>query len=61
MIIKCCIIENSAECANAIKEMESRIPCFSSLDLLDENSIEYTISCREEDVIYVEKTLAEFV
>lgn len=61
MIIKCYIIENSAECATAIKAMEAKIPCFSTLDLLDEDSIEYTISCREEDVVFVEKTLAEFV
>ena len=61
MIIKCYILENSAECAVAVKNLENSIPCFTSIDLLDDDNIEFTISCREEDAIFVENSLAKFV
>ncbi len=61
MTIKCYIIENSAECAIAVRNLETAIPCFSELDLRDDNSLEYTISCRLEDVVIVEAYLARFV
>lgn len=61
MTIKCYIIENSAECAIAVRRLEDTIPCFSTVELLDDESIEYTISCRIEDVSVVEVFLAKFV
>lgn len=61
MITKCYIIENSAACAKTVQHLEASIPCFSWLELLDDDSIEYTISCREEDVVTVEVLLARFV
>ena len=61
MTIKCYIIENTAACALAVRELEELIPCFSKLDLRDDDSIEYTISCRLEDVAIVEIYLARFV
>lgn len=61
MTIKCYIIENSAECAIAIRKLENIIPCFTTVELLDDESIEYTISCRTEDVSVVEIFLANFV
>ena len=61
MIIKCYIIENSAECAVVVRKLEDTIPCFSTVELLDDDSIEYTISCRVEDAIFVENSLAKFV
>lgn len=61
MIIKCYVIENSVECAIAVRKLEDTIPCFSTVELLDDDSIEFTISCREEDVVIVEYFLAKFV
>lgn len=61
MSIKCYIIENSAKCAVAIHKLEEAIPCFTSLNLLDDDSIEFTISCRIEDIPVVEYFLAKFV
>ena len=61
MTIKCYIIENSAECAIAVRKLEDTIPCFSTVELLDDESIEYTISCRVEDACIVEVFLAKFV
>lgn len=61
MTTKCYIIENSAECAKTVQHLELMIPCFSWMELLDDDSIEYTISCREEDVVVVEALLARFV
>ena len=61
MIIKCYIIENSAECAIAVRNLEAAIPCFTKLELLEDNSVEYTISCRAEDVCIAEIFLAPFV
>ena len=61
MTIRCYIIENSVECAIAVRRLEETIPCFTSIDLLEDNSIEYTISCRVEDVCVVEIFLAKFV
>lgn len=61
MTIKCYIIENSAACAIAVRNLEAAIPCFTKLELLEDNSIEYTISCRLEDVCIVEVFLAPFV
>lgn len=61
MTTKCYIIENSAACAEAVRDLESSIPCFTWLELLDDDSIEYTISCREDDVVVVEFLLARFV
>lgn len=61
MTTKCYIIESSAECAIAVRNLEAAIPCFTKLDLLEDNSIEYTIVCRLEDVAVVEYMLARFV
>ena len=61
MRINCYIIENSAECALAVKNLENAIPCFTSIDLLDDDSVEFTISCREEDICVVETFLGKFV
>ena len=61
MTIMCYIIENSAECAVAVRKLENTIPCFTSIDLLDDDNIEFTISCRAEDAIFVENSLAKFV
>lgn len=61
MTIKCYIIENSAECAAAVRKLEETIPCFTTVELLDDESIEYTISCRMEDVCVAEIFLANFV
>lgn len=61
MAIKCYIIENSAECAVAVRKLENTIPCFTTVELLDDENIEYTISCRVEDVSVVEIFLANFV
>ena len=61
MTIKCYIIENSVECAIAVRNLEAVIPCFTKLELLDDDSFEYTISCRLEDVAVVERMLARFV
>ena len=61
MIIKCYIIENSAECAIAVRNLEAAIPCFAKLDLLEDNTVEYTVSCRAEEACIVEIFLAPFV
>lgn len=61
MTIKCYIIENSAACAVAVRNLENTIPCFTTVELLDDDSIEFTISCREEDVCIAEIFLANFV
>lgn len=61
MTTKCYIIESSVECAIAVRNLETAIPCFTKLDLLEDNSIEYTIICRPEDVAVVERMLARFV
>lgn len=61
MTIKCYIIENTAACARAVRKLEELIPCFTKLELLDDDSFEYTISCRLEDVAVVECMLARFV
>lgn len=61
MVTKCYIIENSAKCAEKVKKLETVIPCFTWLELLDDGYIEYTVSCREEDVPIVEIYIAPFV
>ena len=61
MIIKCYIIDNTPECAIATQTIEHSIPCFTSYDLLDDGYIELTISCRAEDIVFVEWKLAPFV
>lgn len=61
MTSKCYIIENSAECAVAVRKLEETIPCFTSIDLLEDDSIEFTISCKAEDVVIVEYFLGKFV
>lgn len=61
MKVKCYIVENSAECAEAVHSIEAAIPCFTNYDLREDDSIEFTISCREEDLPFVENKIAEFV
>jgi len=61
MKVKCYIVENSAECAEAAHSIEAAIPCFTSYDLREDDTIEFTISCREEDLPFVENKIAEFV
>lgn len=61
MIKKCYYIENTAEAALAVSSIEMNFPCFTSLDLLDDGYIEFTISCRQEDVAVIENILSNFV
>lgn len=61
MTTKCYIIQNSLKCAIAVHNLEEIIPCFTKLELLDDDSIEFTISCRVEDIAITELFLAPFV
>jgi hypothetical protein len=61
MTKKCYYLENSAEAALAVNSIESNFPCFTTIDILDDGYIEFTISCRNEDVAIIERILANFV
>lgn len=63
MVKKVYIVEGSAEMELAVKEIESRIPCFTGFEFPEWNSdsILFWINCREPDLYFVETMLAPFV
>ena len=61
MITKCWIIEDSAESANAVAAIEKTFPCFTLLDLLDDYYIEFSVTCRVEDVVAIAAMISAFV
>ena len=51
----------STDCLMAVRRIEMTIPCFTVILDKDEDWYEVTITCREEDVAYVERELAPYV
>mgnify|MGYP003465115678 CR=1 FL=1 len=58
-------ITNNLVAGLALKEIESKIPCFYEISDTDSENMEdyiaVTIYCRNEDAEFVEKILAPFV
>ena len=58
-------ITNNLMAGLAIKEIESKIPCFYDLSSVDQENLEdlitVTIHCRKEDAEFVKEILAPFV
>ena len=48
-------------CLMAVRKIEMAIPCFIVILNKDEDWFEVTITCREEDIAYVERELAPYV
>ena len=64
MKTKCFILENNEPTTKVLAEIVNRIPCFVTINAFDEElglSSEVSICAREEDWIWLEKTLAPFV
>jgi hypothetical protein len=61
MITKCWIIENSAASAKAVKLIEDTFPCFTFFELLETGEIEFTISCRIEDIVTVQSIISPHI
>lgn len=51
----------NVDCLMAIRRIEMNIPCFTLIRDTDDDWYEVTITCREEDVVYVERELAPYV
>lgn len=51
----------NVDCLMAVRRIEMTIPCFTVILDKDEDWYEVTITCREEDVAYVERELAPYV
>ena len=61
MITKCWIIENSVASAKAAKLIEETFPCFTFFELLETGDIEFTISCRIEDVVTIQSIISPYI
>lgn len=61
MTTKCYLIDCNDYNLAVITNLEMAIPCFISLDIYDDGNIEFTIVCRNEDIPFVEKTLAPII
>ena len=61
MTTKCYNLIACNDCWLAIENINNFIPCFTEHRHLGDNIIEFTITCRDEDIAFVEKNLAPFV
>lgn len=62
MITKCYLLNaNDNKVVKAITRICDLIPCFIDAKTVSENRFEFTIRCRQEDIVYVERVLAPFV
>ena len=61
MTTKNYFIENTKKACRAIAEVKRRIPCFVEDTYTADGFIEVEIQCRDADLAFVEKMLAEFV
>ena len=62
MRTKVYLINNSSDAQQACSTVEKAIPCFTSRTYApDRTTFEYEIQCREEDLPFVERTLAPYV
>lgn len=62
MITKCYLLNsNDEKVVKAITKICDNIPCFIDVNTVSTNRFEFTIRCRQEDIVYVEKVLAPFV
>lgn len=62
MKTKVYLLENSTEALRACLTVEKTIPCFTSRTYSsDRTYFEYEIQCREQDLPFVERTLAPHV
>lgn len=50
-------LTNSTEAHRLIYKIQRGIPCFTQVNTLEMNVIRFKISCREEDMGYVVRTL----
>jgi hypothetical protein len=58
MTTKCYILDFNPEATSICEEIEKAIPCFTKYFA---KSFEFEITCRAEDVKFVEEKLAKFV
>jgi len=61
MITKVYYIENSSALDKAIDTITKRIPCFCEVENIEMNYSKVTICMRDNDAIFVERTLAPVV
>ena len=61
MTKKAYYFEMSVSLASAIEYLEDHIPCFVEVEPVEMNWALVTITCRDEDVVAVEKALAPLV
>lgn len=63
MITKTYILSTNFEVLMTLKFIENSIPCFTHSDFFDNtvDFITFTITCRIEDIVFVENTLAPLV
>lgn len=54
-------IETTVSLASAIEYLEKVIPCFIELDFVEMGYEEVSITCRDEDIAFVEKVVAPLV
>jgi hypothetical protein len=55
------IIAITAEADEAISKLSHAIPCWVNIFPIDDDYAEVEIRCMNENIAYVERTLAEFV
>ena len=60
MIERIFYLTNNAGAHRLIHKIQGGIPCFTQVDALEMNVIRFKISCREEDMGYVVRTLKKF-
>lgn len=61
MINKTYYIKNSKKLDTALKTIEQKVPCFVNRELIEMDYSQVSISARQEDMIFVENTLAPLV
>lgn len=61
MTTKCYILEESVELLNVLNKIFFRIPIFVNCKAMEGDFVEYTFIVRNEDVSYLERSIARYV
>ena len=61
MIKKCYLLDSTEKVLREVAALVAAIPCFINTRAITEDMFELYISCRAEDICFVERVLAPFV
>lgn len=58
---KAYFLDNNAQTMSICQDIMYMIPCFTQIEIKNENYFIFSIECRKEDIRFVEEKLAPFI